>query len=109
MHNGAYVRHPEEREATMAPIRRVMGVALALIVLIAVFLGGWIVGRTGIGSVVADDALKDAERQFVERMKDVSLVGTRSKAGKTGRRDPTATTSRASRKSATISGVSTPA
>jgi hypothetical protein len=60
----------------MAPARRILGGMFALVVLLAAFLGGWVVGRTGIGTVVDVASLTDTERQFAERMKNVSLTGT---------------------------------
>src|ERR1700704_1363233 len=60
----------------MAPVRRVLGVTFAVVVLAAVFAGGWLTGRSGIGSVVDARSLSDAERRFADRMKDVSLVGS---------------------------------
>jgi hypothetical protein len=68
----------------MAPARRVLGAVLALVVLILVFVGGWIVGRAGIGTVVKVASLSDTERQFADRMKDVRLVGTFNMKGREG-------------------------
>jgi hypothetical protein len=49
--------------------------------LLATFGGGWLVGRLGLGAVVDPESLSDAERQFVERMREVSLVGSYTVAG----------------------------
>jgi hypothetical protein len=49
------------------------GLALLLLV---IFGTGWIVGRTGIGSVVDPASLTDLERQFSERMSGSALVGS---------------------------------
>ena len=60
----------------MALVRRMViatGLALGALIL---FAGGWLVGRTGIGAVVDPASLNEAERQFAERMRDVSLVGS---------------------------------
>jgi hypothetical protein len=57
-------------------IRRGFGV-LAVVVLIAIaFAGGWIVGFVRVGAAFDTASLTDVERQFTERMRDVSLVGT---------------------------------
>ena len=50
----------------MALVRRVIGIALVVVLLLAIFGGGWLVGRTGIGSVVDPASLTEAERQFAE-------------------------------------------
>jgi hypothetical protein len=50
--------------------------AASALVVVAMFSAGWITGRTGIGTVVSPDSLSDLERDFSERMQDVSLVGT---------------------------------
>lgn len=61
----------------MAVVRRVGVFVAALVVLILVFGGGWVAGRFGIGDAAVDPAtLTDAERQFAERMRGVSLVGS---------------------------------
>ncbi len=61
----------------MTPVRRAIGVALAIGVLLLVFTGGWVVGRLGIGSPPVDPvSLTDLERQFTDRMRDVTLVGS---------------------------------
>jgi hypothetical protein len=67
-------------------IKRLLGLVLLIVLLLAVFGGGWLVGRLGIGSVVDPASLTDLERQFTERMRDVSLVGSFTLAG---REDPT--------------------
>jgi hypothetical protein len=56
-----------------------------MVLLLAVFGGGWLVGRTGIGSVVEPESLTEQEREFRDRMKDVSLVGTFTIAGREDR------------------------
>jgi hypothetical protein len=60
----------------MAVVRRTLTVLAALLVLLLVFAGGWVVGRLGIGSAVSRSSLTDVERQFTDRMRNVSLVGT---------------------------------
>ena len=60
----------------MAVVRRVVGFVAAVVVLILVFGGGWVTGRFGIGDAGVDPAsLTDAERQFTERMRNVTLRG----------------------------------
>jgi hypothetical protein len=66
-------------------IRRALGVAARVLLILVVFAGGWIVGRLGIGSVVEPASLTDAEKQFVERMHGVSLVGSFTVAGREDR------------------------
>src|SRR5262245_37174440 len=62
----------------------IMIAAIAALVLL-LFGGGWLVGRLGIGAVVDPASLNDSERQFVERMRDVSLVGSFTVTGREGR------------------------
>jgi hypothetical protein len=59
-------------------IRVIAGVLL----LACAFAAGWIVGRTGIGAAVDPASLSDRERAFTERMKNVSLVGVFTVAGR---------------------------
>jgi hypothetical protein len=66
----------------MAIVRRVLGIGLVVVLVLAIFAGGWLVGRLGIGSVVKPASLTDLERQFTERMRDVSLVGSFTVAGR---------------------------
>ena len=57
-------------------MKRVLGVIVALVLLVGAFVAGWVAGRTGIVSLAVDPAtLGDAERQFADRMRNVSLVG----------------------------------
>jgi hypothetical protein len=63
------------QEGHMTLVRRVVTTAAVAFAALALFAGGWLVGRLGIGSVVNPASLNDAERQFVERMHGVSLVG----------------------------------
>ena len=59
----------------MAIVRRVVTLSLAAMLAILIFCGGWLIGRTGIGSVVDPSSMTEAERQFADRMQNVSLVG----------------------------------
>ena len=69
----------------MALVRRMAGVAVVAVLGVALFGGGWLAGRLGIGSVVDPASLTDSERQFMERMRDVSLVGSFTIAGREDR------------------------
>ena len=60
----------------MARARRLMTILLiSVLVGLLAFVTGWLIGRTGIGSVVEPSSLAEAERAFSERMRDVALVG----------------------------------
>ncbi|RPH60304.1 MAG: hypothetical protein EHM89_09140 [Acidobacteria bacterium] len=69
----------------MAFVRRTLGIAALLVLLLSIFGGGWLVGRLGIGSTVSPQSLTELERQFTERMREVSLVGTFTLAGRDDR------------------------
>ena len=61
----------------MTLVRRAIGIAAAMVVSLLVFAGGWGAGRLGIGSPLADPvSVTDLEQQFIERMRDVTLVGS---------------------------------
>ena len=60
----------------MARVRRAVGIAMVVVLALAIFAGGWLVGRLGIGSVVNPASLTELERQFTERMRGVTLVGS---------------------------------
>ena len=64
---------------------RVIKVGLAVVLAVALLAGGWFAGRMGIGSVVEPASLSEAERQFTERMRDVSLIGTFTVFGREAR------------------------
>lgn len=65
----------------MALVRRVMTAAALTILAIGLFAGGWLVGRLGIGAIHDPASLNDSEHQFIEQMRDVSLVGSFTTAG----------------------------
>jgi hypothetical protein len=69
----------------MALVRRALGMAMVVLFALAIFGGGWLVGRLGIGSAVAPASLTDVERQFTERMRDVSLIGSFTVTGREDR------------------------
>lgn len=62
-------------------IFRIGGVIVLMVTLLGI---GWLGGRLGYGSVIDATSLPEAERQFAERMKNVSLVGTFTLAGREG-------------------------
>ena len=66
----------------MTRVRRALGIALGVVLLLAIFAGGWLVGRLGIGSVIDPASLTDLERQFADRMSDVTMVGSFTVAGR---------------------------
>src|SRR5262245_30368966 len=72
-------------EFSMGLVRKTAVTLLAIVAVLAIFVGGWLTGRTGIGSVVDPASLNDAERQFAERMRDVNLVGSFTVAGREDR------------------------
>ena len=69
----------------MTPVRRILSAAAIVIVLAAIFAGGWLVGRLGIGAGKDPASLPELERQFAERMRGVSLVGSFTVDGREGR------------------------
>jgi hypothetical protein len=66
-------------------VKRVLRVGGMLIVILVLLGIGWLAGRLGYGSVIDAASLPDAERQFAERMQNVSLVGTFTVAGRENR------------------------
>ena len=66
-------------------VRRALRVVGWVALLLMIFASGWLTGRLGIGSVVDPASLTDAERQFADRMKGVSLVGSFTVDGREGR------------------------
>lgn len=58
-----------------------MGFAIGGVLLLAVFGAGWLVGRLGIGSAVSPASLSDLEHQFMERMREVTLIGSYTEEG----------------------------
>lgn len=65
--------------------RQILSAVIVLALGASLFAGGWLTGRLGIGSVVDPASLTEAERQFAERMRDVSLVGSFTIAGREDR------------------------
>ena len=54
----------------MGLVRHMMGIAIVVMAVLAIFAGGWLVGRLSIGSVVDPASLSEAERQFADRMRE---------------------------------------
>jgi hypothetical protein len=70
----------------MAMVRRAVRLVTAVIVLILVFGGGWVAGRLGIGDAAVNPAsLTEVERQFTERMRNVTLRGSFTVEGRESR------------------------
>ena len=69
----------------MATVRRAFSIALVAVLALAIFAGGWLTGRLGIGVVVDPTSLTNIERQFAERMRSVTLVGSFTTDGQEGR------------------------
>ena len=65
-------------------VAKLLKLAALLTGLLAMFGGGWLAGRLGLGSVIDAAALPAAERAFAERMRDVTLVGTFTVTGQEG-------------------------
>jgi hypothetical protein len=65
--------------------RRTFIVTLAVVALVAIaFAGGWLAGRTGIGTAVPLASLDARERAFADRMHDVVLDGVFTVDGRSG-------------------------
>jgi hypothetical protein len=56
--------------------------AVLLAGLLAMFGGGWLAGRLGLGSVIDPSTLPAAERAFAARMRNVTLVGSFTMSGR---------------------------
>ena len=66
-------------------LRRVLGIGAVVALVLAIFGGGWLVGRLGIGAAVNPKSLTELERQFTERMRDVTMIGSFTVAGREDR------------------------
>ena len=69
----------------MGLIRRTFGFMAIAALLVLAFAGGWIVGFVRVGATYDTASLTDVERQFTERMRDISLVGTFTVFGREAR------------------------
>ncbi len=58
---------------------------LVLVLVLLAFAGGWLSGRTGLGSRVDPASMPERERRFDERMDNVALVGSFTVAGRDNR------------------------
>lgn len=69
----------------MALVRKLVGSVAILMLLLLALVGGYLAGRSGIGSVVEPASLSEAERRFSERMKGASLIGQFTVTGREDR------------------------
>ena len=69
----------------MKVLRRALVLAIVVVLALVLFGGGWFVGRLGIGSVVNPSSMTDVERRFADSMRDVTMVGTFTVAGREDR------------------------
>jgi hypothetical protein len=60
----------------MALVRRLLKLVAFVAFAMLLLASGWIAGRLGIGRVVDPASLTEAERQFADRMRNVTMVGT---------------------------------
>ena len=60
----------------MAGVRTLVRGVVLVVIMIVTFAAGWIVAKSGIGAAMEPASLTASERQFSERMKDASLVGS---------------------------------
>lgn len=66
-------------------VRRTLGIVGVVVLALAIFGGGWLAGRLGIGAVVEPASLTDLERRFTERMRGVTLSGSFTTDGRDNR------------------------
>lgn len=69
----------------MGNVRRVLSLVSIVVLTLALFAAGWLVGRLGIGAVVDPASLTEAERHFADGMRNVTLVGTFTVTGREDR------------------------
>ena len=69
----------------MALVRRVLGIALVVVLLLAIFGGGWLVGRLASVRSSIRRRSPTPERQFAERMQNVTMIGSFTIAGREDR------------------------
>ncbi len=72
----------------MALVGRILKISVSLILALLLFCGGWLIGRLGIGSVVKPESMTEVERQFSERMRNVTMVGIFTTDGRERAADP---------------------
>jgi hypothetical protein len=66
----------------MIMVRRIVRSLLVFVFLVLLVGAGWLAGRLGYGSVIDAASLPEVERQFAERMTNVSLIGTFTETGR---------------------------
>ena len=59
----------------MAAGRTVVRAIVMVVLLVAVFVAGWLMARTGIGAAMDPALLPQVEREFAERMRGAAMVG----------------------------------
>lgn len=69
----------------MPGMRRVLKLALLLVLLAVTFGAGWVTAKLGIGSAVDPASLTDLERQFTAQMENAALIGYFTIAGRDDR------------------------
>lgn len=62
-----------------------MTIGIVIVLVLAGFVAGWLVGRTGLGSAVDPSSLTEREGAFAERMRNVALVGSFTTDGRADR------------------------
>lgn len=62
-----------------------MTIGIVIVLALAGFIAGWLVGRTGLGSAVDPSSLTERERAFADRMRNVALVGSFTTDGRADR------------------------
>jgi len=65
--------------------RRLVRTAALIVLLLAVFVAGWLVARTGMGSAMDPASLPQLEREFAEKMRGAAMVGRFTIAGREDR------------------------
>jgi len=71
----------------MAGARRWLWTVAGCVLLVLTFGAGWIVATSGIGSTMDPSTLPALERQFAERMRNVSMIGEFTLDGRSGHRE----------------------
>ena len=69
----------------MAAGRTVVRAIVMVVLLVAVFVAGWLMARTGIGAAMDPALLPQVEREFAERMRGAAMVGRFTIAGREDR------------------------
>jgi len=65
--------------------RTVVRAIVMVVLLVAVFVAGWLMARTGIGAAMDPALLPQVEREFAERMRGAAMVGRFTIAGREDR------------------------